>query len=201
MTTYGGFDLTNPYGPRGYATDGFHDGIDVGCPVGTPLYAPFDAVVTWRTDSIYGWSMNLVERGGNRKIRLAHLSQRTARDGVTVSAGAKVAETGGARGATGAGNSQGPHLHTELRVDDHLIDPQSQPLLIEALFNGGIEMTKDEIRDLLEYELGQRDLLLAERLDGQAGAAPDGSTTQAVLKRLAAAHRSTGEANLEAGKD
>ena len=43
--------------------------------------------------------------------------------GDTVSAGQPIGKSGGIKGAPGSGNAEGPHLHFEVRVGGHTVDP------------------------------------------------------------------------------
>ena len=198
MSSYGGYPVTSPYGPRNIG-DGFHDGIDVACPAGTPLYVPWKAKLTRRNHSIYGWMYDAEEVGGKSSLRFAHLSRRYFDDGAVVPGGTRIAKSGGARGTPGAGNSTGAHLHLELRRDGGLRDPEKFPRLVEAVFEEGMIVTKDEVRDLMEIELGQLCRRLARRLDVEA--ADSTGDPKRILLKIAAAMKHVGDATLSDGRD
>lgn len=186
MAKVAGWPISSPYGPRARG-DGFHDGVDIDCDHGTGLFTASDARLrSWEHD-LYGWVLDVHFIGSDWSMRLAHLSKRLFADGERVRAGALIARSGGRKGAPGSGNSTGDHLHYELRWRGRLLDPMEEPMLAEAIFNGGFEMTKDEIRDLIEQENGQLLQMLAAELSKQA---KDGTGTP--LARVARALRATG---------
>jgi murein DD-endopeptidase MepM/ murein hydrolase activator NlpD len=105
----------------------FHEGhraIDIAVPVGTPL-RPLAAGVVTAVRPNYGDAGNQLEidYGGGWLTRYDHLSAFACRVGDHVAYPDVVAYSGGARGAPGAGNSQGPHLHLELWYKGEPVDP------------------------------------------------------------------------------
>lgn len=106
--------ITQHYGERSYLYRGKpHNGLDIGAPVGTPVYAADDGVVKavdnndrgrWRKYQ-YGKYV-LIEHGTNLTTLYAHLS-----DNSVVKAGDRV-KRGDLIGYVGStGYSTGPHLH------------------------------------------------------------------------------------------
>jgi murein DD-endopeptidase MepM/ murein hydrolase activator NlpD len=94
-----------------------HAGIDLGAPTGAKIRAAEDAVVAdvgWSTG--YGNYVMLAHGKGITSF-YAHMSQKMAKDGESVSRG----ETIGLVGSTGW--ATGPHLHFEIRVYGELYDP------------------------------------------------------------------------------
>lgn len=96
-----------------------HTGLDLAAPVGTPIYAA-DA----GTIEMEGWGTGygnqiVVNHGGGKKTRYAHLSKFIAEKGETVSKGQKIAEMGS------TGFSTGPHLHFEVIIDSVKYNPLS----------------------------------------------------------------------------
>ena len=104
-----------PYG--GYPH--FHTGIDMVAPFGSPVFAADDGVVALvgSSSSGYGNYVVLAHAGGFDTL-YGHLSAALVRVGQVVSQGTPV----GLEGSTG--NSTGPHLHFELRIDQRPIDPR-----------------------------------------------------------------------------
>ncbi len=104
--------MASGYGARRdpvYGTMKFHEGMDFSAPIGTPVYATADGVVTYsKWHSGYG---NLVEinHGYNYTTRYAHLSKLIATPGQTVHRGDLIGLVGN------TGKSTGPHLHYEVR--------------------------------------------------------------------------------------
>jgi hypothetical protein len=97
----------------------FHSGIDIGAERGTPVRAPAAGTVTFAgSHAEYGLSVT-VDHGENLKSIYGHLSK------ITVTAGEKV-ERGAQLGLTGnTGRSSGPHLHYEILVKDHPVNPRA----------------------------------------------------------------------------
>lgn len=97
-----------------------HNGVDLAAPIGTPVVATSDGVVSragWYGN--YGLLVSLEHTGGTQ-TRYGHLSR------LNVSAGQNV-QSGDVIGYLGStGRSTGPHLHYELRVGGRPIDPLPQ---------------------------------------------------------------------------
>lgn len=112
---------------RGFALGG-HQGIDFSIPVGTPVHASGDGIITYQANETDGYGNILeIDHASGYQTRYAHLSMFKVGVGAGVKAGDVIALSGGAAGAEGAGNSDGPHLHFEIRLNGVAIDPQ--PLL------------------------------------------------------------------------
>jgi murein DD-endopeptidase MepM/ murein hydrolase activator NlpD len=115
-----GFRLTSDFGMRVHPVLGVrrgHKGIDLAAPVGTPVYATADGVVS-RADwfSSYGLYIAL-EHGAEIQTRYGHLSR------LNVIAGQKVRK-GDLIGYVGStGRSTGPHLHYEVRLAGAAVNP------------------------------------------------------------------------------
>jgi peptidoglycan hydrolase-like protein with peptidoglycan-binding domain len=105
----------SPFGPRG---TGFHPGIDLPAPTGTPVAAAAAGRVVFAGYNGGGYG-NLVEvaHGAGVVSMYAHLSAITVRLGEPVATGTRV----GRVGATG--EATGPHLHFEVRVRGAAVDP------------------------------------------------------------------------------
>lgn len=94
-----------------------HEGLDFAAPSGTPIYASSGGVVTQaRFRSGYG---NLVEiiHGNGLSTRYAHASSIKVKEGDLVEKGQTIALVGS------TGRSTGPHLHFEVRMGGHPLDP------------------------------------------------------------------------------
>jgi hypothetical protein len=96
----------------------YHEGIDLACNGGTPVYAPADGVVVF-VGWTGGWGLNLVIRHTERiSTRYAHLSSVSASVGQQVMRGDLVARVGS------TGRSVAPHLHYEVLIDGVQVDPE-----------------------------------------------------------------------------
>jgi murein DD-endopeptidase MepM/ murein hydrolase activator NlpD len=94
-----------------------HTGIDIGGPTGQPIIAAADGLVVsagWRGG--YGMAV-VIDHGGGLATLYAHQSRLTVSEGTVVGAGQKIGEIGS------TGQSTGPHLHFEVRVNGSPRDP------------------------------------------------------------------------------
>jgi len=113
------YDITSGYGPRylGGSYD-FHPGIDIGCPVGTPVYATNNGVVQdagWNSGGYGIWVV--ISNGGGIQSIFGHLSRVAVHPGQTVAKGDVIGYSGDTGFATG------PHLHYEIRKNGQHINP------------------------------------------------------------------------------
>ena len=98
----------------------FHAGEDIGAPMGTPILAADSGLVTVIPDNGNGYgNYIMINHGGGRVTLYAHMSGFAVSNGATVTQG----QTIGYVGSTG--NSTGPHLHFETRVNGATTDPKS----------------------------------------------------------------------------
>lgn len=110
--------------------DTAHQGRDIPVAQGTFVAAPEAGTVTEvGNDDPKGQG---VSRGGYVIIqtetgehKFFHLSKVTARAGKEVKRGQVIGSSGGQPGTSGAGNSTGPHLHWEYRINGKIVDPLS----------------------------------------------------------------------------
>ncbi|MDP9057638.1 MAG: M23 family metallopeptidase [Pseudomonadota bacterium] len=112
--------LTSGFGMREHPLLGVwrpHLGVDLAAPVGTPIAATSDGIVTrsgWTGG--YGLAVEL-DNGGGMQTRFGHMSRLNVVPGEQVHTG----EVIGFVGSTGL--STGPHLHYEVRVNGRAINP------------------------------------------------------------------------------
>ena len=113
---------------RGFKDDGSHHGLDIGCNEGTVVKnAREGKVVSVGEDkNIYG-NFILIDHGGQWQTLYAHLSKINVSKGDHIWENTAIGLSGGTKGESGSGNSEGPHLHFEIRVGGKAIDPK--PLL------------------------------------------------------------------------
>lgn len=115
-----GAALTSGFGMRTHPVLGGrrgHKGIDLSSPIGTPIYATADAVVT-RADwfSSYGLFISL-DHGAALETRYGHLSRLNVAEGQSVRKGDLIGYVGS------TGRSTGPHLHYEVRISGTAVNP------------------------------------------------------------------------------
>ncbi|WP_010183832.1 M23 family metallopeptidase [Sphingomonas sp. PAMC 26605] len=111
---------TSNYGIRSdpfRGTAAMHAGVDIPGPVGTPVYATADGLVD-RAERAGGYG-NMVEldHGKGIQTRYGHLSKILVESGTRVHRGQLIALMGS------TGRSTGPHLHYEVRIDGHAVNP------------------------------------------------------------------------------
>ena len=117
----GEFPITQRFGEKITDPAG-HKGIDYALYLGTPVLAALDGRVS-RTAQIsggYGTHVVIDHEGGMQTV-YAHLSRINVPLGGSVLAGQVIGYSGN------TGNSTGPHLHFEVRMEGKAVDPE--PLL------------------------------------------------------------------------
>jgi murein DD-endopeptidase MepM/ murein hydrolase activator NlpD len=94
-----------------------HEGIDIAVPTGTPVAAAASGQVI-----VAGWmggygNLVVIDHGGGLATAYGHNSSFAVGSGSTVSQGQTIAYAGS------TGNSTGPHVHFEVRVNGSPVDP------------------------------------------------------------------------------
>lgn len=96
---------------------GYHTGVDIAADSGTPIVASMEGIVELVSDEgDYGKHVKI--RCNNVYTLYAHCSKIFVKEGQIVASGQKIASVGN------TGNSTGPHLHFEIRVEDRFVDPE-----------------------------------------------------------------------------
>ena len=111
--------MGSTYGPR---NGEIHKGQDFPAKIGTPILAAEDGKVTrveHLGDKSYG-SFVVIDHGGGITTLYAHMyeHQVKVKEGQKVKRGQQIGEIGN------NGRSTGPHLHFEVRVKNHPVDPR-----------------------------------------------------------------------------
>lgn len=104
----------------GRLTQGSHPGhvaIDLGVPIGTPVKSTMDGKVIYAGWNDEGYGNLVIVENGSYRTYYAHLNEIPVSVGQQVAAGSVI----GLSGSTG--NSTGPHVHYEVRVDGQQVDP------------------------------------------------------------------------------
>lgn len=114
--------ITEPYGPRVNpvtGNPGFHHGIDIGAPFGTPIYASAGGTVAYAGYwGDYG-NIVIINHPEGSQTFYAHCQSIYVSVGEQVSQGQTIGEVGS------TGMSTGPHLHFELRINGSSVNPLS----------------------------------------------------------------------------
>lgn len=111
----GDFPVTQVFGVNraAYAQFGYlgHNGIDIGCPVGTPWKAPENGKVTSATNDPQGYGQTIYYTGDSGKgWRYGHGQRLLRATGDRCARGDQLGVSGN------TGNSTGPHLHIGVRL-------------------------------------------------------------------------------------
>lgn len=130
-----------------------HRGVDFAAPMGTPVRAAADGVVTFAgTNGGFGRMVSIRHprdsRGDTISTDYAHLSRIDVRSGQRVKQGDRI----GLVGMTGT--ATGPHLHYQMSVNGRTIDPRTRradpPKPIDPSLRDEYMRSIAEVRDVLE---------------------------------------------------
>ena len=111
--------ITSRFGVNSRVRSSSHTGLDIATSTGTPIKAAASGTVTfsgWKGS--YGY-MIVISHGNGVQTYYGHCSALYASVGQTVSQGEVIAAVGS------TGNSTGPHLHLEIRVNGVAYNPQN----------------------------------------------------------------------------
>ena len=111
--------ITSRFGANSSIRSSAHTGLDISAPTGTAIKAAAGGTVTfagWKGS--YGY-MIAISHGNGVQTYYAHCSKLYASVGQTVSQGETIAAVGS------TGNSTGPHLHLEVRINGIAYNPQN----------------------------------------------------------------------------
>jgi len=96
-----------------------HYGVDLAAPVGTPIYAPADGVVSLADDDLYfEGAMVLLDHGQGLISMYLHTDEILVEPGQAVKQGEQIATVGS------KGRSTGPHLCWRLKWRNRNLDPE-----------------------------------------------------------------------------
>lgn len=111
--------ITSRFGSRESIRSYGHRGLDIAAATGTPIKAAAAGTVTTSGyNSSYG-NMIILDHGNGVQTVYGHCSQLLVSVGQTVTQGQVIGKVGS------TGNSTGPHLHLEVRVNGVLQNPQN----------------------------------------------------------------------------
>ena len=134
-TPINGARLSSPFGMRKHPIDGFnkmHKGTDFAAPMGTPIMASGDGVITKAGWCGGGGNCIKIKHNSTYQTVYAHMSKfaRGMKTGVRVKQG----QTIGYVGSTG--KSTGPHLHYEVIVNGKKVNSQKLKLPSGKILKG-----------------------------------------------------------------
>ncbi|MBC7908308.1 MAG: peptidoglycan DD-metalloendopeptidase family protein [Rhodospirillaceae bacterium] len=117
---HGEFELNSGFGTRSDPLNhrsAIHEGLDFGAPIGTPVYATGEGVVTYAEPwDRYGNTVE-IDHGNGITTRYAHMSRIKVKEGQKVNRSTVIGLVGN------TGRSTGSHLHYEVRLSDVAKDP------------------------------------------------------------------------------
>lgn len=110
--------ITSKFGERSSIRSSVHTGLDIANKTGTKIKVVAGGTVTFAgTSGSYG-KLVKVSHGNGVETWYAHCSKLYVKQGEQVSAGDVIATVGS------TGNSTGPHLHLEIRINGTAVNPQ-----------------------------------------------------------------------------
>jgi murein DD-endopeptidase len=118
-----------------------HNGTDFATPVGTPVVATGDGVVTRVQKHPYAGLYIVIEHGQKYRTRYLHLSKALVSKGQTVSRGQKIALSGN------SGRSTGAHLHYELHISGRPVDAMRAAIPVAAAVGDEDRVAFNQLRN------------------------------------------------------
>ena len=110
--------ITSRYGVSSRIRKSTHTGLDIAAVTGTDIKVVADGtVISASYNGSYG-NLVKVDHGNGVETWYAHTSKMLVKAGDIVKAGDVIAKVGS------TGNSTGPHLHLEIRINGEHVDPQ-----------------------------------------------------------------------------
>ena len=111
--------ITSRYGVSSSLRKSTHTGLDIAAKTGTPIKVVADGTVTSASYSGSYGNLVKVDHGNGVETWYAHNSKMYVKAGQKVTAGDTIAAVGS------TGNSTGPHLHLEIRINGVHVNPQN----------------------------------------------------------------------------
>ena len=110
--------ISSRYGVSSKIRVSTHTGLDIAATTGTPIKVVANGTVTFAAYSgSYGYLVK-VDHGNGVETWYGHTSKMLVKEGQAVKAGDTIALVGS------TGNSTGPHLHFEVRINGEHVNPQ-----------------------------------------------------------------------------
>ena len=111
--------ITSRYGERSSLRRSTHTGLDIACTTGTDIRVVSNGTVTFSGKKGSYGNLIIVDHGNGVETWYGHCSKLYEKVGNTVNAGDVIAAVGS------TGNSTGPHLHFEIRINGECVNPQN----------------------------------------------------------------------------
>ncbi len=116
----GKFRISSPFGVKRYVNGrfvGFHKGVDIAAPYGTPVRASLSGKIVLARKLILTGNTVIIDHGEGLMTLYAHLSKIFVKKGEFVRQGQNIGKVGS------TGRSTGPHLHFGVYLRDIAVDP------------------------------------------------------------------------------
>ena len=110
--------ISSRYGAVSNIRSSAHTGLDISAPKGTPIKAAAGGTVVFASQKGSYGNLVKIDHGNGVESWYAHTSKMYVEKGQEVNAGDTIATVGS------TGNSTGPHLHLEIRINDKHVNPQ-----------------------------------------------------------------------------
>ena len=110
--------ITSRFGVSSSIRSGAHTGLDIACSSGTDIKAVAKGKVIFAENNGSYGNLVKIDHGNGVETWYAHCSKIYTKVGAQVKAGDVIAAVGS------TGNSTGPHLHLEIRINGTAINPQ-----------------------------------------------------------------------------
>ena len=111
--------LSSRYGESSSLRRSIHTGLDIACASGTDIKATANGTITFAAyNGSYG-NLVKIDHGNGIETWYGHCSKIYTKVGQTIKAGDVIAAVGS------TGNSTGPHLHFEIRINGNTVNPQN----------------------------------------------------------------------------
>ena len=111
--------ITSRFGSVSSIRSGAHTGLDIGASSGTPVKVAASGTVVWAGYKGSLGNLVVVQHSNGVQTYYGHCSKIYVSSGQTVSQGQTISAVGS------TGNSTGPHLHFEIRVNGVAYNPQN----------------------------------------------------------------------------
>lgn len=111
--------ITSRFGSISRVRTSAHKGLDIGAPTGTKIAAAASGTVTCSSDQGSLGNLIVISHGNGIETYYGHCSKLYAKVGQYVNQGEIIAAVGS------TGNSTGPHLHLEIKVNGVSYNPQN----------------------------------------------------------------------------
>lgn len=111
--------ITSRFGERSSLRRSTHTGLDIACTTGTDIKVVSNGTVTFSGKKGSYGNLIIVDHGNGVETWYGHCSKLYAKVGDEVNAGDVISAVGS------TGNSTGPHLHFEIRINGNCVNPQN----------------------------------------------------------------------------